>query len=353
MKKTLVFVFCLLWGSLGTLALAAERSDMGRSLQRMALTAASEKFLELEKGRQAPSAGFGAGPLVIVVVPEFHYSHHGAILGNVGNGVVLKSRSGHSQTGSVVFTATKPLTDLFSLGFFYQYAYGSYSGGLMTPDLPNLDGHSEVNVNAHVVGLLGNFNLGSYGRLETSVLQAFDSYSGQGTMLNNGVPALTRSYTGTSDRVTSLMAFYVNDIPVSESLTLSPYLGWRTVYVVLANQIDWQDPIAHLPNSDAWAHLLSGGLKATYSAGPWTLYGRLGTNYRVSRSDIPGFSSRAVSPGIAHLGWMTSWARTIGTWGIGFSYTIPEVGILDVGYNGFAGQDVGVHSLSVTAIFPF
>ena len=79
----------------------------------------------------------------------------------------------------------------------------------------------------------------------------------------------------------------------------------------------------------------------------------MGVNHRFSRSDIPGFASRAVAPSVTHLGWMVSWDKTVGDWGLGLSYVIPGTMIIDVGYNGFAGADVNGHMSSLGLIFQF
>jgi hypothetical protein len=360
--RTIFILSSLILGLCLALAVPASALDRQETKYQAVQRAASDYQLAYARnqlnGESAPSAGFGTGPLVVVMVPEYHFVDHGALVGNVGDNTFLQSRSGSSHTASFTFTATKPLTDVISLGFFYQYVYGSYSSGLTVPvDIPGVadfDGTSKVHVNAHVVGVLANFNLGNFGRLETSLLQAFDTYGGSETVITNGTPD-TRSADGFSDRVSSLMAWWIKDIPINETLTLSPYLSWRTVYVVLVGQNDWQStvPGTKLGNSHAWAHLASGGLKATWTSGLWTVTGRLGANYRVSKADVPGFSSRAVAPGVAHLGWHTSWDRTIATAALGVGYVIPESCILDLSYNGFLGADTNAHSLSFAAIFPF
>ncbi|MDR1297658.1 MAG: hypothetical protein LBO05_09885 [Deltaproteobacteria bacterium] len=361
-----LFALCLVLAGLSSSASAAgDRSDLSRRIRSMSLDYQAREALRSLDGLpqapgagldQAPNAGWGAGPLAVVIVPEFHYTRTAASDGDVGGGTTLYTRSGHSETGSFLFTATKPITDMFSLGFFYQFALGKYTGGMMVPDEGGLASESDVHVTAHVLGVLGNFNLGSYGRLETSVLEAFDSYGGSETQI---VPALgivdSRAQDAFSDRVLSLMAFYVNDFKVGENFTLSPYLGWRSVYVVIVGQTDWSSQARGdlLPNHDAWAHLATGGLKGTWSLGRLNVTARLGANYRVSKDDIPGFASRAVAPGVAHLGWNNNWNRAIGTWGLGFSYVFPEICVLDVGYNGFAGADTSAHNIAAALVFPF
>jgi hypothetical protein len=292
--------------------------------------------------------------MIIIVAPGFDYYDHGAISGIVGD-TALKSRSGHGEAGSLTFRAIKPFSDLFSFGFFYQIAYGSYSGGLMVPATGgppgfSFDGWSDVHVVANVVGLTADFNFGTYGKLETAVLGAFESFGGSETMLSPG-GLHTFSADSFQDRIFSLTGFYSKDFDLG-GVTLTPYLGWRSVHVVLINQTDYEHDTL-LPNSSSWSHFGATGLKATWHFGPWGLTGRLGVNHRFSKGDVPGWASRAMAPGVTHLGWQVAWDRTVPSWGLGVSYVIPGSCIIDVGYNGLAGPDTQAHSLALGLIFPF
>ena len=87
--------------------------------------------------------------------------------------------------------------------------------------------------------------------------------------------------------------------------------------------------------------------------GLWSVYGRLGVSHRFTKSDIPGFASRAMAPSVTHLGWMAVWDRTVATWGLGFGRVIPGAMVIDVSYNGYAGADTNGHVLTLGLIFPF
>ncbi|MDR1050693.1 MAG: autotransporter outer membrane beta-barrel domain-containing protein [Deltaproteobacteria bacterium] len=330
---------------------ASDRDEAARTFRSKAMDYQAGLALRPPVSKDAPSAGFGAGPLVLVMVPEFHYTSTQATKGTI-DGHRFKMDSGHSETGSFLVTGTKPLTDVFSLGFFYQYAMGTYKGGLMVADLPVLSGASDVRVNSHVIGILGNFNFAQYGRLETSLLQVFEDFSGNETVVSPGGPD-TQSQNDFKDRATSLMAWYMLDFQASPSVTLTPYLGWRSIYVVLKNQTDWANNPDDRVDSHAWTHLGTAGLKATWHAGLLSLNARLGVNRRISKNDVPGFTSRATAPGVAHLGWNNSWDRNLVSWGAGLGYVVPEIFVFEIGYNGFAGSDTSAHTFNLAAIFPF
>jgi hypothetical protein len=52
------------------------------------------------------------------------------------------------------------------------------------------------------------------------------------------------------------------------------------------------------------------------------------------------------------MGWMTSWDRTIGIYGVALDYAFGP-GILEISYDGFTGEDTTYHKAGVVLIFPF
>jgi hypothetical protein len=352
MRKTALLAVCALL-IIAAPAAADGPAQIGRDLRGAVM---DYQARILASGDQAPSAGVGAAPVVIILAPGFDYAGHGAIDGIVGN-TRLKSRSGHSEAVSLTFRAIKPLTEVLSLGFFYQIAYGQYSGGLMVPvEGPpgfSFDGWSSVNVVSNVVGLTADFKLGSFGTLETAFLAAFENFGGSETSTtpNPFHPIDTRSASSFQDRVASITGFWSKDVEAG-GVTLTPYLGWRSVRVQLINQTAWQGD-GFLPKSASWAHFGAAGLKGVWHFGQWSVSGRLGVNHRFSKSDIPGWASRAMAPGVTHLGWQVAWDKTVASWGLGVGYVMPGTCIIDIGYNGLAGKDTNAQALSVGLIFPF
>jgi hypothetical protein len=346
MKKALTISLALMFMAISSLALAGPGDGRDGQFRKIAAEAMARRALNT-----APAAGDGGSAWTIALIPEFHYTHHGGYKTRLG-GTDLKSDGGTGKTVSFVLTGTRPLTDYFTIGFIYQYAYSDYRGGLLTPDLPIMGGRSDINATSHMIGLLANFDFKEYGRLETSIAEAWDIYNGSETMSVNGAEE-KRSVHSFDDRVFSFLTWYSLDFSLSQNWKLSPYLGWRSVHVVLNGQNDWGGPAGSTSDDSAWAHLASLGLKASYQSGLWGFYGRAGVNHRVSRDDIPGLSSRAVAPGVTHLAFMTSFDRTIGTWGLGLNYVIPGKVVFDLGYNGFAGSDINGHTVTLAAVFPF
>jgi hypothetical protein len=306
--------------------------------------------------KAAPAAGDegdGRAGVVINIVPEFHYAKHGDLNTTLSN-TDLKSSSGDSSTGSLLFTASKEITETFSLGLFYQLIYMDYSGGMFVPvDPPGLDGRTEVKGTAHVLGLTSDVNLQQYGKLNLSLLQDFETYNGDETMIGNpDNPLDTRSLDDFKVRVTSLMGWYELPCSLNESWTVTPYAGWRSVYAVASNQNDFS-PGGTTKDSHQWVHLVSGGLTFDYRQGPLGLNFRAGVNHRVSSDDVPGLTSRAVSPSTVHLGYNTYMDRTMATYGVGLNYAINPNMVVAVGYDGAAGADVTLHKGYLALVFPF
>jgi hypothetical protein len=300
----------------------------------------------------APSAGEPENRMVtILLIPEFHYSDHGN-LKTVLDGTALKASSGYSTVGSITFMATKPITDWFSLSFMYQYGNADYNGGNLVVDAPNFAGSSEITVEAQLAGFLGDFKSKSIGNIQVSLLEVWDIYRGSETTEIGGVADI-RSVNAFDDRVFSFLIWWDKDFAITDSWTIDPYLGWRSVKVNLMDMNDWTKAQGELKDDSSWTHLVALGAKLKYNNGSLGFYTRLGLNYRVTEDDVFGYTSRAVAPGVVNLGFMTSWDRTVGSWGIGINYFVPNVCVLDIGYNGAAGKDTLYHTLSLALIFPF
>jgi hypothetical protein len=294
--------------------------------------------------QQSPSAGEGSG-FTVVFSPEFYYGRHRTLNTTLNNTDFTQS-SGTSQGVGFTFLVSKELTDLFTLSFIYQFAYNEYKGGNLTPQGLPLVGSTKQHAYSNMAGFIGAINLGRYGKIEPSILQGWDSYQGQVITFNTATnTAISAPPSVDNDFATSLMVWYSIDLPISNQLILTPYAGWRSVYVVLNNEGTY--------NTHAWAHLVSGGLTLKYLSGPLVFSLRAGVNYRVSKDDIPGLSTRAVAPSITHMGWMSSFDRTIGTFGVGLDYVISPNFILNVSYDGFAGRDTTFHKGGLSLVFPF
>ena len=350
MTKTAYSLFAtLLIMLLPALAQASGKDDLtqrDRAFLNASFKAQAEKY--------APATGEETPPSLIVVSPQYYYTSHGSLSTRLG-GVDLKSGGGHSSGVGVVFSAAKPVSEMFTVSFFYQFIAADYDGGMLVPkNEPGIDkGTTDESAIEQVVGFVGDWNFKEYGRLNFSLLQAFEQYDGTETMYFTGGGRQKRSTDELKVRITSLMAWYEKDFLINESWSLTPYAGWRALYVVVKGQNDWGRAPGHTTGDSLWAHLASGGLKLNYIDGPLGLTMRAGFNYRVSKDDLPGFGSRAVAPGMAHLGYRNNFDRTIGTWGLGFNYATQTGPVVAVNYDGFAGADTQAHMGSLTLVFPW
>jgi hypothetical protein len=337
MRNIILTILCLAAFAPAAMAIG----PVGEDADRTALSLRQDA-LRLDA---SPPAGDGPPSFVISFIPEFYYGDIGALTSDtVATGVTLSQSDGESTGFGITFLAQKIFSPAFTLSFIYQYAYTDYSGGNLFPT--NAPGYSTTAQHAYsnMAGLIATINLGAFGVIEPSLLQAWDAYHGveqvydpAGNLLSSSPPSVA------DDRATSLMAWYTRPFKLSDSLTLTPYLGWRSVFVVI-NQND--------QTNNAWAHLASGGLSLKYDSGPISLILRGGFNHRVSKSDIPGLSSRAVAPGVTHFGYHTSFARTIGTYGVAFDYAFGP-GLIEISYDGFAGEDVTYHKGAAVLVFFF
>ncbi|MDR2460966.1 MAG: autotransporter outer membrane beta-barrel domain-containing protein [Deltaproteobacteria bacterium] len=352
MKKSLVLALGLVLLFLCSPLAAKDRDNQLESFSKLYWNYQSNKAMGA-----APAAGDGGvSGVTFVIIPEFHYAHHGE-LHSVISDSALKSQGGKSTTGALTFIATKSFNDWFSLSFLYQFSYTDYDGGLMVPDLAmfSLDSHSEIIQSSHLVGVYANF-MTDAGKFEISVMEAWDIFSGTETSIINqelGAPIIDRRKVDSfDDRVFSLILWWDKEFGTG-SFIVDPYLGWRTVHVVLRDMNNWAEAPGTLRSDSSSTHLVSGGIKLKYLSGLFTGYIRGGVNYRLTSDAIPGFSTRAVAPNVVNVGYMTSWDRTVFSWGLGFSYVVPEYLIFDLGYNGGAGSDTDFHSASLSLIFPF
>ncbi|MDR2301155.1 MAG: hypothetical protein LBF38_03835, partial [Deltaproteobacteria bacterium] len=298
------------------------------------------------KFESAPSTGNGGPPAVIFVIsPEFYHGSFGNLSTTLDN-LPLSQAGGTTKGFGVTFMATKPFTEVFSLTFIYQWAYNEYSGGNLHPTARvalGERGWTNQHAMSNMAGLIGTINLGRYGTFQPSILQGWDVYHGREYVRHADGTVTSSAPRLSDDRATSLMLWYNIDIPISDSFTLTPYVGWRSVFVVLNNSGE---------TDTAWAHLVSAGLSAKYSTGPLSVIVRAGVNHRVSKADVPGLSTRAVAPGVTHMGWMTSWDRTVATYGLALDYNFGP-GVLEISYDGFAGRDAAYHKGALVLIFPF
>ncbi|MDR2612626.1 MAG: autotransporter outer membrane beta-barrel domain-containing protein [Deltaproteobacteria bacterium] len=302
----------------------------------------------------APSGGDGGSGVSFVLIPEFNYVSHGDVTGTI-EGTRLKMAGGDSKAYSLTFIAARQFTDWLKVSFLYEFSQTKYKGGLLVPDQPELSGRTDITNNAHLVGFVGNFTSRVLGNFEVSLMEAWDIYSGTETMVVDtgaGIAEDERSVGAFDDRVFSFIVWWDRDFPVNDSWKVDPYLGWRSVQVVLKGMNDFS-PGGNLKDDSSYTHIVSGGLKLKYSAGLMGFYVRAGVNHRITKDPIPGFSTRAVAPGVVNMGFMSGWDRTVASWGLGFSYVVPETVVIDLSYNGGAGSNIKLHTATAAFVFLF
>ncbi|MDR1035558.1 MAG: hypothetical protein LBT40_02965 [Deltaproteobacteria bacterium] len=298
-----------------------------------------------------PSTGDGGAGVTFSIIPEWDYTHHGNLTGTIA-GTKLKVSEGTSQSYALIFIAGKQFTDWLKVSFLYKYAYTKYDAGLLVPDLPGLDGRSDINLASHLTGFIFNFTSKTAGNFEVSIMEAWDIYSGHETLYFNGNPD-KRSVSAFDDRVFSFIAWWDKDFTLTENWLIDPYVGWRTVQVVLNDMNDWQGVAGDYTSDSSVTNLVSYGVKFKYNSGLAGFSFRVGANHRLSKDPIPGFASRAMAPNATNMGFMSCWDQTVGTWGLGFSYVIPETMVIALNYDGAAGSNTVMHTATAAFVFMF
>lgn len=285
-----------------------------------------------DPGQGAPAKPSRTG---VLIVPQYYHTHNSAMTTNLADGLGgrLKMGSGNADGGGFVFLATKEVNETLALSFFYQFIAMKYTGGALQPNsIPGLRITEKNEVISNGVGLFADLNLKSFGRLQASVIQGFDDYSGTQRIHMNGVQVGTNSMDNFSDRITSLMLWYERDAPLNANWTLTPYAGWRSVYAHLDNPLGEAEP----RSDNTWVHLMSGGLKLGYRNGLFGFGLHGGVNYRISEDDIPGFGIRMPAPNTDQPGYNVHLDRTVGSFGVNVSYAFPGYCAL------FAGGDTAI-----------
>ncbi|MDR1084374.1 MAG: hypothetical protein LBP22_05795 [Deltaproteobacteria bacterium] len=351
--KKLIFLFQVFLAAFFVIGLINTDAVAGRDHRESRFSRLDRPSLEQSAQKNpAPSAGGEAGrPVTVAVVPSYHHIRHDDLT-TVMDGTPLKSGSGTSRLGSIILTAAKPINETVSLSWIYQYTFGHYRGGLLVPDLPAFDGRSDLSLSSSMTGVIADFFLGRAGHLNVNFLVAWDSFSGQETM-TTPFGRETRSVGRRDTRLGSVTAWYEIPFDLGQGLTLSPYAGWRTIRACLRGLAVWTEPPGTTSASNAWSHIYSGGLTLSYDRGPlnWKLWS--GWNQRTKKGNIPGFASRAYSPGVANLGWMNNWDQGVWTYGFSVSRAVTDGVVLDFSYNGHKGSHTLAQAGNLAVVWIF
>ncbi|MCC8108073.1 MAG: autotransporter outer membrane beta-barrel domain-containing protein [Planctomycetes bacterium] len=290
---------------------------------------------------------------VLVIMPQYHHSRNDQANFKVG-GDNLQMSKGHANGVSTTVIYNRRFTDLLSVAFMYEYAFMNVTGGMPMGRGADEGGFEDARWHSNVFGILPEFNFGKFGRLQVSYIAGFDRASGHERVVATNGAVERRSIDSSGTNVTSLMAWYEKDFDLGcSNWKLTPYAGWRSLYVVVKDANVWPAGADVRSDSNLWAHLVSGGMKLSYQNGPLGFSLRGGINHRTTRDDLPGYASRAVAPGVVHFSHRANMDRTIGSVGAAVSYAINERAIVGVGYDGTFGKDTSAHTATLSLICPF
>ncbi len=346
---------------------------VGIAVLLASLSASAEEFSEVEYYRQLQAAENNDTAVIVkqpyevwteapeppknalIIMPQFHHSRNSQANFKVG-GDNLKMSKGHANGVSTTIIYNRRFTDLLSVAFMYEYAFMNVNGGMPMARDATDGGFEDSRWHSNVFGILPEFNFGKFGRLQLSYIAGFDRASGHERVVpeNVGNPTLVRSIDSQAVNVTSLMAWYEKDFNLGcSNWKLTPYAGWRSLYVVVKDANVWNQGPEVRSDSNLWAHLVSGGMKLSYQNGALGFNLRGGINHRTTHDDLPGYASRAVAPGVVHFSHRANMDRTIGSVGAAVSYAINERAIIGVGYDGTFGKDTTAHTATLSLVCPF
>ncbi len=288
-----------------------------------------------------------------IVLNQYHHSRSDSATMKMGN-QRLKTGKSRANGGSTTLIYNRVLNDWASVALMYEFGFMHVRGGMAVEDLPGVEGYERTRYRSNVVGILPEFKLGVFGKLQPSVILGFDrATSGSETVIaGNNVD--TRDIDGYGTNVISLMAWWEKDIELGcSNWKLTPYAGWRSLHVDIRKAHDWGQDDGARNNSSLWAHLISGGFKLAYQKDRLGINLRAGVNHRTTSDDLPGYANRAVAPGVVHFSHRANMDRTVGAVGAGMSYAINKHAIVGIGYDGMFGKDTSAHTGSLSFVFPF
>ena len=330
------------------LAVAGLFADAAQAGERNRNGFTTEQYIQSQAAlAQAKQAGPPSG--AFVVIPQYFHSRNSkANFKALGSNLKMGKSSANGAGITAVFN--KRVNDWFSGAVMYEYGVMNISGGTAYPaGTPITDAKEDQRFHSHVVGVLPEFNFQEYGKLQLSLIQGFDRASG-----HESVGADKRDIDDYGLNVTSLMAWWQKDFQLGcSNWTISPYAGWRSLYVAVKDANVWTAPRGTKADDNLWVHLVSGGLKASYQNGAFGMSFRGGVNHRTTRDDIPGFGNRAVAPGVVHFSHRASMDKTVGAFGANVNYRVKENAQVGLGYDGMFGKDTSAHMGSLNFILAF
>jgi hypothetical protein len=289
----------------------------------------------------------------LVLMPQYYYTHNDSKTMNISDGMggKMKVGGGHASGAGITAIATKEINRTLALSLIYSFVDMEYKGGAMHPDsVPGLDVKDRLNVISNTIGLGAAIDLDSAGRFTFSVTQSFDEFQGSRRTYMNGAQIHKTSMDNFSDRLTSLLGWYEIDVPLTDSVILTPFIGWRSMYAHVDNTLG-DDPDSG--NAYAWTHLVGGGLKAGWHKDFLGLHVSGAVNYRASHDDVSSFGTRATEPGVFMAGYNTTLDRTAVAFGAGASYVIPGFGVILADWNWLFSSNANAQMVSLGLVIPF
>ena len=352
MRMTRIFLACFLALFISNTVVAAEA---GSAKERMSAESASQ--IQMAKNQldaaKAEQGGQKRPDTFVVVMPQAHYTKTESATRMV-NGSMLKHGGGHSNGTAVNMLARKQVNDFWGIGLMAFYANIDYAGSIFT--IPAAQGKSYQSAEAYMIGVVSSFDFKKFGKLNFVGAHTWNTFQGyEQASYGGGAFVDRRDLDDQTSTVLSLKLWYDLDIPITDQFTLTPYLGYRYMWLTADKLPDWKGPGYATYDWHDWTSFGTAGSKFRYKISPFTsIHARGGYTYRFRSEDRLGFAARFGEQSAGYMGWNVNMDRGSVTFGAGIDHAMPKRGlVLGLKYDGFVSSHVESHMATATCVLMF
>lgn len=350
MRIRSVFLACFLVFFVCGTAVAAQSERRNINEASVGVNAAKQQL----EAAKVEATGQKRPDTFVVVMPQLHYTKTDSKTRDV-NGTLLKHGGGHSNGTGVNILARKQVNDFWSIGLMGFYADLDYSGSIFT--IPAAEGKSYQSAEAFMVGMVTSLDFKKFGKLNFVGAHTWNTFQGyEQATYGGGAFVDRRDLDDQTSTVLSLKLWYDLDLSVTDKFILTPYLGYRYMWLTADKLPDWQASATKgTYDWHDWTSFGTVGSKFRYKISPFTsVHARAGYTYRFRAEDRLGFAARFGEQSAGYMGWNVNMDRGSVTYGAGIDHVMPKRGmVLGLKYDGLNTTHVQSHMLTGTAVLMF